>query len=293
MYRIYCTGTPPYFEEYFSDSVVAEEKFEQLKVQVDNGEYDEICLDDENEPDNPQMIDCYPTVSDEEGEGEEDYNFYLCRFCHKRYDHTDVDCESCGKEMCVYLFQEDNLSQAVKKCKEQFCSSTKELLKLKVEKEEEAGAKFDKKQSQMLAKAGGVQWPVSGSTAIDDEGIEVMWDERWGWQSIAEQEVVKEMVVEEAVGANGTPKKEYSVRVQNVLRELAKLFNESPEEYKSVFGLMGAKIKSLSFPTVPIPKCSCGVLLLMKKLRDGGKCTKCLKAKAEDKEEDKEAGARE
>ena len=120
------------FEEYFSDSVVAEEKFEQLKVQVDNGEYDEICLDDENEPDNPQMIDCYPTVSDEEGEGDEEnvcYNFYLCRFCHKRYDHTDVDCESCGKEMCVYLFQEDNLSQAVKKCKEQNCSSTKELLR--------------------------------------------------------------------------------------------------------------------------------------------------------------------
>ena len=106
------------------------------------------------------------------------------------------------------------------------------------------------------------------------------------------EENVMEMV-EEAVGANGTPKKEYSVRVQNVLRELANLFDESPEEYKSVFGLMGAKIKSLSFPTVPIPKCSCGVLLLMKKLRDGGKCTKCLKAKAEDKEEDKEAGARE
>ena len=74
VYRIYSTGAPPaggMFEEYFSDSVVAEEKFEQLKVQVDNGEYDEICLDDESELDNPQMIDCYPTVSDEEGEGEE------------------------------------------------------------------------------------------------------------------------------------------------------------------------------------------------------------------------------
>ena len=58
-----------------------------------------------------------------------------------------------------------------------------------------------------------------------------------------------------------------------------------------MFGLMGAKIKSLSFPTVPIPKCSCGVLLLMKKLRDGGKCTKCLKEQTKD--EDKEAGARE
>ena len=46
------------------------------------------------------------------------YNFHLCRFCHKNYDHTVVNC--CGKEMCVYLYTEDNLFQAVKKCKEQW-----------------------------------------------------------------------------------------------------------------------------------------------------------------------------
>jgi hypothetical protein len=227
VYRIYSTGAPPYFEEYFSDSVVAEEKFEQLKVQVDNGEYDEICLDDENEPDNPQMIDCYPTVSDGEGEGEEKEEDYL-------------ECNHCG-----ILIARDGR---------------------------------DHNESVLSPDGEYIYCPECVLYCPDEEEGE------------EEGEGEKE---EEAVGANGTPKKEYSVRVQNVLRELAKLFNESPEEYKSVFGLMGAKIKSLSFPTVPIPKCSCGVLLLMKKLRDGGKCTKCLKAKAEDKEEDKEAGARE
>ena len=229
------------FEEYFSDSVVAEEKFEQLKVQVDNGEYDEICLDDETNPDDIDMIDCYPTVSDDEQE--------------------EKEIEEDSKEM-VEMQAGLRAKFGENLTKEQFDVFTPiqfDVFTFITDKIRGIMQEVAEMSSEEF-----VPFFRGLKRAMEQEKKDRLTTDEEGEENVME-------MVEEAVGANGTPKKEYSVRVQNVLRELANLFDESPEEYKSVFGLMEAKIKSLSFP-----KCSCGVSLRIKTLRDGGKCVKCL-----------------
>ena len=66
-----------------------------------------------------------------------------------------------------------------------------------------------------------------------------------------------------------------SDRVKNVLASLDGLLNESLDEYKSLVEQMRKKIREIERRRFV---CACGVLIQMKKLHAGGKCTKCLRA---------------
>jgi hypothetical protein len=81
-------------------------------------------------------------------------------------------------------------------------------------------------------------------------------------------------------GATGYVKKEQSERVKEILATLDDLLKEDFDEYKSVWGHMGAKILHLKKQSEPDnkPRCVCGVWLRLKKHRDGGKCEKCVQA---------------
>ena len=57
---------------------------------------------------------------EEEDEDEEEccfYNFYICRHCFA-FGTDDPDCDKCGKEMCVLLYQEANAALALAKAKQ-------------------------------------------------------------------------------------------------------------------------------------------------------------------------------
>ena len=45
------------------------------------------------------------------------YNFYICSYCFA-FGTDDPDCEKCGKEMCVLLYQEANAALALAKAKQ-------------------------------------------------------------------------------------------------------------------------------------------------------------------------------
>ena len=64
-------------------------------------------------------------------------------------------------------------------------------------------------------------------------------------------------------------------RVKHALAELDFLLNESLDEYKSLVEQMRKKIREIERRRFV---CACGVLIQMKKLHAGGKCTKCLRA---------------
>ena len=264
VYRIYSTGFPPeggMFEEYFSDSVVAEEKFEQLKVQVDNGEYDEICLDDETNPDDIDMIDCYPTVSDDEQE--------------------EKEIEEDSKEM-VEMQAGLRAKFGENLTKEQFDVFTPiqfDVFTFITDKIRGIMQEVAEMSSEEF-----VPFFRGLKRAMEQEKKDRLTTDEKGEENVME-------MVEMVEGVQGGGPKEYSVRVHTLIQELDNLFDDSPSEYKSLWGLMAAKIRSTTIPTVPIPNCECGVSIRIKKLRDGGKCTKCLKKQTKD--EDKEAGARE
>ena len=103
VFRIYSTGTPPEggkLEEYYTNGDVAEARFAELTEKVDNGEYKEICLDNETFPIFIDVIAIYPYNSDDPR-----------------------------------------------------LPITRDLTESESGEEGEGGAKFDKKQSQMLEKA--------------------------------------------------------------------------------------------------------------------------------------------
>lgn len=45
------------------------------------------------------------------------YNFYICSYCFA-FGTDDPDCDKCGKEMCVLLYQEANAALALVKAKQ-------------------------------------------------------------------------------------------------------------------------------------------------------------------------------
>ena len=81
-------------------------------------------------------------------------------------------------------------------------------------------------------------------------------------------------------GATGYVKKEQTERVKEILATLDDLLKEDFDEYKSVWGHMGAKIRDSNKLF-----CACGVWLRMKSLQAGGKCAKCKKASKQNKRE--------
>jgi len=59
-----------FIDERFTKLQEAEARFKTLTIDVDKGYYDEICLDDEIDIDDINMIDFYPPVEDEDADAE-------------------------------------------------------------------------------------------------------------------------------------------------------------------------------------------------------------------------------
>ena len=52
------------------------------------------------------------------------YNFYICKYCEFVYTNQDyIDCDKCGKSMCVLLFQAKNRNSAIKIKRERYGQS--------------------------------------------------------------------------------------------------------------------------------------------------------------------------
>ena len=52
------------------------------------------------------------------------YNFYICKYCEFVYTNQDyIDCDKCGKSMCVLLFQAKNRNNAIKIKRERYGQS--------------------------------------------------------------------------------------------------------------------------------------------------------------------------
>jgi len=47
-------------------------------------------------------------------------SFYLCRYCEYIHLDGEVDCNNCGREMCVYLYQDWHISGALHQLRQQW-----------------------------------------------------------------------------------------------------------------------------------------------------------------------------
>jgi len=62
----------------------------------------DVVLDEEKEEYN--CLECYDGTS---------YNFHICTFCFAfGHGDTPIDCDKCGKKMCMHLYQEANAERA-------------------------------------------------------------------------------------------------------------------------------------------------------------------------------------